>query len=91
MIQAERVLLETDDEGNLIGLPKLPPNSRLEAIFLLLEDPVTQPTKRTPPLILKGAVTALDASFEPSLSDEDWDASLDRTARQIAGDLKAFT
>jgi hypothetical protein len=33
---AERVILETDKSGKVTGLPDLPPNSRVEAIFLVL-------------------------------------------------------
>jgi hypothetical protein len=90
MMQAERVLLETDVQGNLISVPKLPPNTRLEAIFLVLEDSTTPLAKRTPPLILKESVSTLDAAVEPAISDEEWEASLERTARQIAGDPEAF-
>lgn len=88
-MQAERVVLKTDAQGNLIGLPKLPPNTQLEAIFLL---PDTQATaaRRTPPAQLQGTVTAAGGPFEPAVSDEDWEASLERTARQIAGDAEAF-
>lgn len=89
-MQAERVLLKTDDHGHLIDLPKLPPNTRLEAIFLLLEEPMRPQSKRIPPPNLKGAVTTSSGPFEPVLSDAEWDASLDRTARQVAGDPEAF-
>ena len=90
-MEAERVLLETDAQGNLIGLPKLPPNMRLEAIFLLLEDKMPERTRR-PPAGLKGTVTTPtpDNAFEPTMSDEEWEISLDRSARQIAGDPEAF-
>jgi hypothetical protein len=73
MMQAERVLLETDAQGNLISVPKLPPNRRLEAIFLVLEEPTAIPAKRTPPAILNGSVSVLESTQN-------------RTARQIAGD-----
>lgn len=89
-MQAERVVLKTDAEGNLIGVPKLPPNTELEAIFLLPEPQAAPPTKCIPPAHLRGTVTAADGSFEPSVSDEDWEVSLERTARQIAGDAEAF-
>ena len=36
---AERVTIETDAEGNLAGMPKLPPNSKFEVIFLFLDQP----------------------------------------------------
>lgn len=98
-MQAERVSLETDAQGNLIGLPKLPPHIRLEAIFLL-EDKMPE-RKRCPPTKLKGTVktsksisvathsTTFDP-FKPAMSDEEWETSLDRTARQISGDPEAF-
>ena len=89
-MQAERVLLKTDEQGRLIDLPKLPPNTRLEAIFLLLEEPMTLHSKRMPPSNLKGSVTTSSGPFDPILSDAEWDASLDRTARQVAGDPEAF-
>ena len=89
-MQAERVLLETDNHGNLIGLPKLPPNAQLEAIFLLLGKATAPQPKRTPSASLKDAVTISGDLLDPTLSDEEWNASLDRTARQIAGDPEAF-
>jgi hypothetical protein len=85
-MKAERVLLETDAHGHLIDVPKLPPNARLEAIFLVLEEPTVPPAKRTPPAILKGSVSTVDAAIEPTISEEEWEASLNRTARQIAGE-----
>ncbi|MBI1294993.1 hypothetical protein GC175_08550 [bacterium] len=88
-MQTERMLLETDAHGNLIDVPKLPPNTRLEVIFLHIEEP-TVPTKRTPPSILKESVSTLENLLEPTISEEEWEASLDRTARQIAGDAEAF-
>lgn len=36
---AERQIIETDALGKPTHLPQLPPNSRMEAIFLLLEEP----------------------------------------------------
>jgi hypothetical protein len=89
-MQAERLMLETDEQGNLIGLPKLPPSSRLEAIFLVLDGEPPRPSSRTPPARLKGSVTYVADPFEPALTDEEWEASVERTARQIAGDPEAF-
>jgi hypothetical protein len=37
-MDAERLILETDALGNLKQVPKLPPNKRLEAIFLVLDN-----------------------------------------------------
>lgn len=46
--------------------------------------------KRRPPPELKGSVTWVGDPLEPAISEEEWDASLERTARQIAGDAEAF-
>lgn len=37
-MHAERLILTADPAGNLAGLPKFPPNRKVEAILLLLED-----------------------------------------------------
>jgi hypothetical protein len=37
-MQAEKLILETDPNGHLIQQPKLPANTRLEAIFRVLEE-----------------------------------------------------
>ncbi len=89
-MQAERVILKTDAQGNLMGLPKLPPNTQLEAIFLLPDAEASTLSKRTPPPSLRGTVSASGSSFAPMMSDEDWDATLGRTASQIAGIAEAF-
>ena len=51
--------------------------------------PIAQST-RIPPTLLKGTVTTFSTLLEPVVSDKDWEASLDRTALQIAGDSQAF-
>jgi hypothetical protein len=35
----ERLILDTDNKGNLKGLPKFPPNKKVEAVFLVVERP----------------------------------------------------
>ena len=37
-MHAERLILTTDPAGNLVDLPKFPPNRKVEAILLLLDD-----------------------------------------------------
>ncbi len=37
-MNAERMIVETDLDGNLKQLPKLPANCRLEAIFLVMDE-----------------------------------------------------
>lgn len=46
---AERVILETDQAGNVKNLPKLPPNIHVEAIFLVLESTEPAATHRRRP------------------------------------------
>jgi hypothetical protein len=45
-MQAKRVIVETDRYGHLLHQPDLPPNSRLEAIFLLDEKVKAKQTRR---------------------------------------------
>ena len=37
---AERLMLETDTAGSVKRMPRLPPNKRFEAIFLVVDAPV---------------------------------------------------
>lgn len=37
IMQARKMFLETDRHGRLVNQPKLPPNIRMEAIFLIPE------------------------------------------------------
>lgn len=71
---AERLILETDDQGHLLGLPELPPRSRVEAIFLLLPrlDGIT--TRREPPPELAGKLKIHGDIVSPVIPEGDWDA-----------------
>lgn len=33
------MILDTDNNGNLQGLPKFPPNKKVEAVFLIIDKP----------------------------------------------------
>lgn len=88
-MQAEKLILETDENGDLIAVPKLPAKARFEAIFLVLESPL-EPRRRRPPPELRGSVTWAGDPLAPAVSEAEWDASFERTARQIAGDPEAF-
>lgn len=46
---AERLIVETDTAGNLIRLPKLPSNKRMEAIFIVLDEIATTARPRRYP------------------------------------------
>ncbi|MGQ0592981.1 MAG: hypothetical protein ACT4QB_10105 [Gammaproteobacteria bacterium] len=48
---AERLILETDPQGNLKEVPKLPPNRKVEAIFLVLEECEAEAAHRISPVI----------------------------------------
>jgi len=71
---AERILLETDLQGRLKTLPTLPPNSRVEAIFLVLDEPVLPPpAKRRPAPSIAGQGKTLGDLITPIVPEEDWE------------------
>lgn len=72
-MRAERVLLETDDQGNLIGTPQLPPNTRLEVIFLVLEEQPKSPTTRRPHPTIAGKAQTLGDLVTPIVDGSDWE------------------
>jgi hypothetical protein len=45
---AERLILETDEEGFLKKIPRLPSSKKIEAIFLIIDEKNNLPIKRTP-------------------------------------------
>lgn len=84
---AERVTVESDAEGNLAGMPKLPPNSKFEVIFLFLDqastahlqqplglpsDVQTQIRQISPKIAGKGKI--LGDIISPVIPDADWEA-----------------
>jgi hypothetical protein len=73
-MQAERVILETDDDGRLIGVPELPPRRQVEAIFLLLPPADQETARRTPPAELAGKAIIRGDIVSPILPAEDWNA-----------------
>jgi hypothetical protein len=48
---AEKLMLRTDSQGNITGLPMLPPNEEIEVILLRKEHGNRQ-VRRTPPVEL---------------------------------------
>ncbi|MBI5591210.1 MAG: hypothetical protein HY881_12080 [Deltaproteobacteria bacterium] len=74
-MQAEKILLETDQYGRLLQQPRLPPNARMEAIFLLLED-IRQGSKaeRKPSTKIMGKGKILGDIMAPVVPPEDWEA-----------------
>ncbi len=45
---AQKLIVTTDNFGNLKAMPKLPANKQIEAIFLVLEDDEISHSKRQP-------------------------------------------
>ena len=74
-MQAEKILLETDQYGRLLQQPQLPPNARMEAIFLLLED-VRKGSKaiRKPSTKIMGKGKFIGDIMAPVVPPEDWEA-----------------
>ncbi|MEO5332365.1 MAG: hypothetical protein H7839_10110 [Magnetococcus sp. YQC-5] len=82
------------DHGKIEWLSGPPSGDRLRVV-VVVEQPVSvtpaPPRKRRlPPPELKDSVKYLGDLLEPVISEEEWEASLERTARQIAGDPEAF-
>lgn len=75
MMYAENALLEIDPQGQLKTLPTLPPNRRVEAIFLVLEELVSpQPlVKRRPAPTIAGKGKTLGDLIAPIVPEKDWD------------------
>jgi len=71
---AERLILETDQSGNLKHLPKLPANKQFDTIFLVLKD-VTKHVKRTPHPDIAGKIKMMGDIFD-SVHSSDWNFSL---------------
>ena len=72
-MQAEKLILETDENGHLIQQPKLPANAKLEAIFLVLEE-VPHKKRRQPPTEIAGKGKIVGDIVSPVVPPEDWDA-----------------
>ena len=76
-MHAERLMLETDAQGRLRSLPRLPPNRRFEAIFLSLDEGrVKTVGLRRPHPDLVGRLTVLGDVMES--------APLDVTGYQVS-------
>ena len=70
-MQAHRVLLVTDEKGQLGALPPLPPHAKVEAIFLVL-DPERAAGARTPPPEL-AALRITGDVVAAAIDLQDWD------------------
>ena len=52
-MQATRLIVETDEQGRIMNLPRLSPRTRMEVIFLDLDEPVAG-VRREPPSAITG-------------------------------------
>lgn len=74
-MQAEKWVLETNANGELAGLPPLPPHTTVEVILLFPPTPSIPPKpKRKPPAELIGKIKILGDIIEPVVPPEEWDA-----------------
>ena len=84
---AERATIQTDAEGNPAGLPKLPPNSRFEVIFLFLDQAVNSQLQQSAILLpdnpsggwkvstkIAGKGKILGDIVAPVIPENDWEA-----------------
>jgi len=70
---AERLMLETDVFGNLMSMPTLPPNKRLEAIFLVIsEQEASSNIRRKPHAEIAGKSKIIGDIFD-SVPTGSWD------------------
>ena len=69
---AEKMIIETDALGRLKKVPALPPNKRLETIFLVVGDlAYDEPANRHPSSDLKGSVK-IHGDILNSAPEESW-------------------
>ncbi len=73
-MQAEKIFLETDQYGHLLHQPQLPPNIRMEAIFLMLGDNKKKRKRRKPSPLIMGKGKILGDIISPISPLEDWEA-----------------
>lgn len=89
-MQVQRIVKDVTSRQLVIDLPESFINEQVEVIVLTLDREV-EPAKvrRRPPPELRSTVILRDI-LEPVISAEEWEKSLERTARQIEGDPDAF-
>ncbi len=75
VVQAERVVLHTDDQGALIEQPLLAPNATIEAIFLIEPTGESAEVKRTPAPVIAGQGCILGDIISPAVDSGEWDAA----------------
>jgi hypothetical protein len=69
-MQAHRSLLETDENGRLSAVPPLPPHSKVEAIFLVLDAGQAGKTRTPAPEL--AALRIVGDVVAPAVEFQDW-------------------
>lgn len=75
-MNAEKLLLKTDAQGWITGLPQFEPNQDVELIVLFSKKKAVKnkPVYRTVPLELKGKMKILGDIIAPVVEENEWDA-----------------
>ena len=69
---AEKMIVETDESGHLKSIPALPPNKRIETIFLVIGEIDEQESSlRKPCRELKGKIS-ISGNIVDSVSEDLW-------------------
>ena len=74
----------------VINMPTSFLGKQVEIIVLSVDEDAVSESQTALPAKLKHSVTITDDLLKPATDAAEWEASLDRTARQIAGDPDAF-
>lgn len=80
------------DRGKIEWLSKPPPGECFRVVIVVEQPdgPVSAQPGRLPPPELKDSIRWIGDPLKPAIPEDEWEASFDRTARQIAGDPEAF-
>jgi hypothetical protein len=71
-MQARKIILETDHYGRLANQPSFPPNTRIEAIFLIIGK-IKEKYRRKPSSIIAKKGKILGDILSSVTPHEDWD------------------
>jgi hypothetical protein len=92
-MQAERVVLHTDNQGSLIEHLVLAPNATIEAIFLIEQpDKIVEKVagNHKPAKKLRGAMRISGDIVSSPFPEDELNGMVERTANQLAGEPEAF-
>ncbi|MBT4837678.1 MAG: hypothetical protein HON94_10075 [Methylococcales bacterium] len=70
-MEATKFHLSTDSQGMLVNLPTLPPNTELEAIFLVVDN--QNAGKRKPSPVIAGKGRTIGDIDKPFVDEKDWE------------------